>query len=415
MTESSAETFLSRLGPQFVADPYPFYDAVRGAGAGGVTWMPGAFGVGAWMVAGHAACSAALKSKHLGKEGHRVLPPERLALLPQEGAQVAEHRKVNMLFRDPPDHTRLRGLVNQAFTPRTIERLRPHIAEIAESLLDAAAATATTDGTVDLIRTYAFPLPIIVIAEMLGVSPADRDRFKAWSTVLTQGIKLDATVDDLRQVGGAIAELSAYLREVIEDRRKTPRADLISDLVRVQDAGDRLTMDELLGTCRLILTAGHETTVNLIGNGVLALLQNPDARAALAGDPGLLPGGVEELLRYDSPVQITQRFAMEDTHVGDHAVARGDIVILLLGGANRDPEVFDAPAKVDVRRPNAHAHLSFGTGIHYCLGAPLARLEGEIAIGALLRRFPRLALAGAPLGWRSHMVLRGLNTLPVKL
>jgi cytochrome P450 len=412
MTDQPADSLFARLGPAFLADPYPFYENFRAMGP--VSFIPDVFGGGVWVVTGHAACSAALKNKHLGKEGHRVLSPERVALIPQEGAQVAEHRKVNMLFRDPPDHTRLRGLVSQAFTPRTVEQLRPHVAEIADHLLDGVAAALADGGTADLIRAFAFPLPVIVIAEMLGVSPEDRDRFKDWSTVLTLGIKIGVTPEELQRVRAVIVELSAYLSEVIEDRRRSPRADLISELVRVQDAGDRLTLDELLGTCRLLLTAGHETTVNLIGNGTLALLRSPAERAAVAQDPALLPGAVEEILRYDGPVQMTQRFVMEDTQLGDHTLKRGDIVFLLLGAANRDPAVFPSPATLDVRRANAHSAVAFGAGIHYCLGAPLARLEGEIAFGALLRRFPDLALADEPLTWRPHPVLRGLQALPVR-
>ncbi len=401
------ESPFARLGPQFLVDPYPFYDGLRGADP--VLWMPDLFGIGGWIVSGHAACSAALRSKHFGKEGHKVVPPEKLAAIPRESAEVWERRKSNMLFRDPPDHTRLRGLVAQAFTPRTIEHLRPRIAEIAEHLLDAVQA----QGHADLTRDFAFPLPIIVIAELLGVSAADRDQFKAWSTDLTQGINPDATVEQLTETGRAMTALSEYLTHVIEDRRRAPRADLISDLVRVQDAGDRLNMDELLATCRLLLTAGHETTVNLISNGVLALLRHPAQLAALAADPSGMERAVEELLRYDSPVQITMRFAMDDTPLGAHTVKRGDFVIFLLGGANRNPTHFPDPARLDLQRENAHTHLSFGGGIHYCLGAPLARLEGEIAIAALLRRMPRLALAPGEVEWRPHLVLRGPKALPV--
>ena len=401
------ESPFARLGPQFLANTYPFYENLRSADP--VLWMPDLFGIGGWIVTGHAACSAALRSKHFGKEGHKVVAAEKLALIPQESAEVAVRRKHNMLFRDPPDHTRLRGLVTQAFTPRTIERLRPHIAEIAEHLLDAIQAR----GEADLIRDYAFPLPIIVIAELLGVSPADRDQFKVWSTDLTAGINLGATIEDLTRTGRAIDALSAYLAEVIEDRRRAPRADLISDLVRVQEAGDRLSMDELLATCRLLLTAGHETTVNLIGNGTLALLRHPAEHSKLAAEPARMEHAVEELLRYDSPVQITVRFAMEEAPLGAHVAKRGDVVILLLGAANRDPVQFADPARLDLERENAHSHLSFGGGIHYCLGGPLARLEGELAIGALLRRMPQLALAPGEIEQRPHMVLRGPKALPV--
>jgi pimeloyl-[acyl-carrier protein] synthase len=405
------ESPFARLGPQFLADPYPFYDALRGAGP--VVWMAELFGLGGWIVTGHAACSSVLRNtKQFGKEGHRVVAPERLALIPQESAEVAERRKSNMLFRDPPDHTRLRGLVSQAFTPRTIERLRPHIAEIAEHLIDGMKEK----GEADLIRSFAFPLPLIVIAELLGVSPEDRDRFKVWSTALTLAIDLGATAEDLVQAGRAIEELAVYLGEVVEDRRRAPRADLISDLVRVQDQDDRLSMDEIFATCRLLLTAGHETTVNLIGNGVLALLRHPEARAALAADPTQMPRAVEELLRYDSPVQATVRFVMdEEAPLGAHTAKRGDVVVVILGAANRDPEQFANPAALDLGRANAHTHLSFGGGIHYCLGAALARLEGELALAALLRRLPDLALATTELSWRPHLVLRGLKSLPVKL
>jgi pimeloyl-[acyl-carrier protein] synthase len=411
VTEPSAEnpspagTF-ARLGPEFLSNPYAAYEMLRAAGP--VVWMPELFGVGGWIVTGHAACSSALRNKQFGKEGHRVVPPEKLALIPQESVEVAERRRSNMLFCDPPDHTRLRGLVSQAFTPRTVERLRPRVAAVADQLIDAIAPA----GHADLIRDFAFPLPIIVIAELLGVPPEDRDQFKAWSTVLTRGISPVVTREELVAIGGIIDTLNDYLRLVIEDRRKTPRADLISDLVRAQDAGDRLTLDEMLATCRLILAAGHETTVNLIGNGMVALLRDPGQRALLA-DPALLPGAVEELLRYDSPVQMTSRFAFDDAPIGDHTAKRGDLVVLLLGAANRDPVQFEDPARLDVRRGNAGTHLSLGSGIHYCLGAPLARLEGEIAVGALLRRLPALALGTEPLAWRPHPVLRGLTALPV--
>jgi cytochrome P450 len=405
------ESPFARLGPRFLADPYPFYDGLRSADP--ALWMPDIFGVGGWIVTGHAACSSGLRSKHFGKEANKVVPAEKLALLPihhsQESAELVERRKTNMLFRDPPDHTRLRGLVTQAFTPSTVERLRPHIAEIAEHLIDAFQAK----GEVDLIHDFAFPLPIIVIAELLGVSPADRDQFKAWSTDQIGGTNLGATPEDLARSTRAADALNAYLREVIEDRRRAPRADLISDLVRVHDGGDQLSMDELLGTCRLLLPAAHETTMNLIANGTLALLRHPAERAALAAEPSTIEHAVEELLRYDSPVQTTLRFTMEDGPLGAHTAKRGDLVIFLLGAANRDPAHFAEPARLDLRRENAHSHLSFSGGIHYCFGAPLAKLEGELAIAALLRRLPALALAPGEVEWRPHMVLRGPKALPV--
>jgi cytochrome P450 len=396
----------ARLGPEFLANPYPFYDMLRAQGP--AVWMPELIGLGGFLVTGHAACSSVLRNKQFGVEPDAVVPADKLALLPTSSVDVTERRRANMLFRDPPDHTRLRGLVSQAFTPRTVERLRPRIAEVAERLIDAMEEA----GRADLIKDFAFPLPIIVIAELLGVPPEDRDQFKAWSTVLTRGISPDVTREEITQVGRALDAIDAYMTGVAEDRRRAPRADLMSDLVRAQDAGDRLTLPEVLATARLILTAGHETTVNLIGNGMLALLRHPGERAALA-DEALLPGAVEELLRYDSPVQMTMRFALDTVPLGDRTVKRGDMVLAVLGGANRDPAQFEDPNRLDVRRANAGSHISFGSGVHYCLGAPLARLEGEIALGALLRRLPRMALAGGALAWRTHPVLRGLTALPV--
>ncbi len=404
-----SDDLFARLGPDFLQNPYLVYEMLRSAGP--VTWAPGVFGIGGFIVTSHALCGSVLRSKSFIKEGERVLSPEQLAKIPQEREKISERRKANMLFRDPPDHTRLRGLVNQAFTPRVVERLRPHVASIAEHLLDAMEKKRPS---ADLIHEYAFALPIIVIAELLGVPPEDRDMFKAWSTDLTLGLSPNATPEDLDRVQRAIAPMDAYLHRVIEERRKEPRADLISELVRVQDAGDKLSMNELTATCRLLLTAGHETTVNLIGNGMLALLRNRDQLEALKADPSLLHGAVEELLRYDSPVQMTMRFAFDDeTELGGKTVKRGDLLMLILGAGNRDAEVFEEPNRLDVKRANAAQHLSLGGGIHYCLGAPLARIEGELAIGALLRRFPDIALAEGPLKYRKNLVLRGLESLPV--
>jgi len=340
-----------------------------------------------------------------------VLPPEKMALIPSERTEIAERRKTNMLFTDPPVHTRLRGLVTQAFTPRTIERLRPRITEIAEQLIDGLLQR----GEMDLIRDFAFPLPVIVIAELLGVPPEDRDRFKAWSTDLTLGVNPTATADDLVKVEAAVVALVAYLQPIFEERRRAPRADLISELVRAQEAGDRLSRQELSSTCRLLLTAGHETTVNLIGNGMLALLNHPDERRRLTSEPALLPNAVEELLRFDSPVQMTIRFASEETALGAHQARRGDLIVALIGGANRDPAQFADPERLDLSRANADTHLSFGGGIHYCLGAALARLEGQVVFSTLAQRFPqmRLAVRADEVEYRDHFVLRGLKALPV--
>jgi cytochrome P450 len=397
------------LSPEFLADPYPFYAMLRSQRP--VLWVPDMLGVGAWVVTGYSACSSALRNKQLGKEAARVVPPEKLAQIPFESPDAAARRKNDMLFTDPPRHTRLRGLVSQAFTPRTVERLRGHVAQIADYLLEQAAPR----GQADLIRDFAFPLPVIVIAEMLGVPPEDRDQFKAWSSDMIASLSPVATPQDIKRLGAAIEMFDVYFRRIIEARRREPRADLISDLVRAQDAGDKLTMDEMLGTCRLLLAAGHETTVNLICNGALALFRNPKEREALAADPSLLPGAVEEILRYDSPVQLTVRFAMEDTEVSGQGIKRGDAVLAVVGAGNHDPAQFSDPDRLDIRRENAQSHLSLGGGVHYCLGAPLARLEGQIAIGALLRRYPGAALSTAPLEWNPNPTIRGLKELPITL
>jgi cytochrome P450 len=404
----NGQGLFSAVTPEFLADPYRFYRMLSAADP--VMWMPGMFGLGAWLVTSHAVCSSSLRGKHFIKEGARVLPPPKLARIPQENTgDLQERRRNNMLFRDPPDHTRLRSLVSQAFTPRHVERLRPRIAAITDKLVDALP----TAGAFDLLREVAFPIPVIVIAELLGVPAEDRDRFKAWSTHLTLGLNPGASPEELADVAAAIRELDAYLEGVVAARRRDPRADLISDLIRVQEAGDKLSDGELVATSRLLLTAGHETTVNLIGNGMLALLRHPGEHEALARDPSLVPNAVEELLRYDSPVQMTVRFAAEDTPLGRHTAKRGDVVLFLLGAANRDADEFPDPERLDVRRANAHNHLSLGGGIHYCLGAPLARLEGAIAIGALVRKAPAMKLVTQDLTWRKNVVLRGLAALPV--
>ena len=315
----------------------------------------------------------------------------------------------SMLVQDPPDHTRLRGLVSKAFTPRMVERLTAQAQAIVDAALDAAAER----GGLELVEDLAYPLPVTVIARMLGVPEADWQRFRDWSHVLVGALD-PVSIQD----GGKLAEYVAadraiqeYLAEVVERRRREPGDDLISALIAVEERGDALSGRELVVMLVLLLVAGHETTVNLIGNGVLALLRNPDQLALLRRQPGLLTSAVEELLRWDSPVQLTARVVGEDCELGGQALRRGELVMPLLGAANRDPAQFGEPDRLDLtREPNPH--FSFGRGIHFCLGAPLARLEGRLAIGALVRRFPDLRLDGEPV--RSETItLRGLRRLPL--
>jgi hypothetical protein len=315
-----------------------------------------------------------------------------------------------MLFCDPPDHTRLRNLVGKAFTPRTVRRLRPRV----EALVDELLAPAAAAGGMDVIRDLAVPLPIVVIAELLGVPSEDRERLKVWSD--RTAMLIDGTLRDehLDVALPSFLELVEYLRHEIERRRAAPRDDLISALVAAQDAEDALSEPEILATCALVLGAGHETTTNLIGNGLLALLRDPEAWARLVREPELLPTAVEELLRFDGPVQTTSRTTTEPAVIGGHHVPAGVEVNTLLGAANRDPTRFPDPDRLVLDRTDNH-HLAFGHGPHFCLGAPLARLEGQVAIGALARRFPGMKLEVDDPPVRPGFVLRGRASLPVRL
>jgi len=314
-----------------------------------------------------------------------------------------------LLVKDGEDHRRLRGLVSQAFTPRMVESLRPRVVAIVDELLDPL----TPRGEMDLIGDFAAPLPIIVIAELLGMPPEDRRQLRRWSDRLATFI--DGTIRDAGIAAAAEAadELCAYMDRIVERRRRAPRGDLISALVLAREREDRLSANELLGTIGLILAAGHETTTNLIGNGMLALLRNPDPLARLRREPECIGSAVEELLRFDSPVQTTSRMPVRDVVVGGVPIPRGREVAVFLGAANRDPEIFSDPDVLDIARDQAR-HLSFGHGAHFCLGASLARLEGQVAILALVERLPELKLASDDPAWRSGIVLRGLRQLPVR-
>jgi len=316
-----------------------------------------------------------------------------------------------MLDRDPPDHTRLRGLVNKAFTPRVVEGLRPHIQKIVDGLL----ARVEGAGTMDLIEEFAYPLPVTVICQMLGVPVEDRERFKQWGLDIARGldaILLPPDSDVARRSVAARHALADYFRALIAERRAAPRGDMLSDLIAAEEAGDKLSEDELLATCILLLVAGHETTVNLIGNGTLALLRHPDQLRRLREDPGLIGSAVEELLRYDGPVQRTARIPSADVRFDGLTIGKGEMVMPFIGAADRDPAQFPDPDRLDITRTD-NRHIAFGWGIHFCLGAPLARVEGQIAIGTLVQRLPRLALATDRPEYRQSLTLRGLTTLPV--
>ena len=385
--------------PAFRANPYPFYDMLR-AFAPIFYWQPW----GMWFLTTHEDCHALLRDDRFGHL------PLSVAAAPPSQRALWQMQTNWLLTMNPPDHTRLRGLVQKAFTPRAVAQLRATIQRLTDALIDRMAEKEQ----VDVIADLAYPLPVAVICEMLGVPLADQGRFHAWSAALVHSLDLTDEPAVYNRASVAAAEMTAYFDALLAERRAQPQTDILSALVAAEEAGDRLTTEELFGTCALLLVAGHETTVNLIGNGTLALLRHPDQWQRLHNEPGLIASAVEELLRYDSPVQLTSRAALIDVTYKGQRFPRGTFVTFLLGAANHDPAVFADPTRLDVGRAN-NRHLAFGGGIHYCLGAPLARLEGEIALGTLARRLPTLALAGGPPVYRDNVALRGLEALPAKL
>jgi cytochrome P450 len=391
------------LLPEVRANPYPTYARMRAEAP--VLWMPLILG---WLLTRYDDVLAVLRDHaRFSSDRRRSNHPLIQQTLAMEGGSSPVFRAPTMLGADPPAHTRMRNLVNKAFTPRAVEAMRPRIQALADELLDAAGPSF------DLIGDFAAPLPIIVIAEMLGVSPNDRGQFRAWSNAvagtLDRPVQTQADVDRARDASNAIAD---YFTPIIRARRADPKDDLLSALVAAEEGGDLLSEDELLATLILLLVAGNETTSNLIGNGMLALLKNRDQLRLLQDDPTLINGAVEELVRYDSPVQATARIALEPADVGGTRVEAGQIVVAFVGAANHDPAHFTDPERLDLRRAD-NRHLSFGQGIHYCLGAPLARAEAQIAISTLLRRLPDIETPIETPVWRTSFVLRGLESLPV--
>ena len=393
---------LNFLDPDFLADPYPAYHRLRAEDP--IHRHP----LGFYVLTRYDDVAGFLRDARFGKSGYQALIEGRFGVTPG-GPRLG----LSMLFRDPPDHTRLRGLVSRAFTPRVVETLRPHVQAIVDRLLAGAAGA----GRMDVIADLAYPLPVTVISELLGVPVSDDDTVKGWSQAVARAldaIVLPAGADVIERGRRATGEMADYFRRLIAERRRRPGSDLLSGLVEAEEAGDRLTEDELLATCILLYVAGHETTVNLVGNGLLALLRHPVEWRRLRDEPERLPGAVEELLRYDGPVQRVGRIAAADLELGGVRIPAGALVVGLLGAANRDPTQFEEPDRLDVTRGESR-HLAFGSGIHYCLGAPLARLEAQVAFGTLLRRFPSIALAVERPVWRPSSTLRGLEALPVVL
>ena len=393
------EVSFNPMDPEFVADPYPMYHRLRAEDP--VHRSP----LGFWVLTRYEDVVSVLRDPRFAKEAIATFVAQKL------GVESASGIGISMLDRDPPDHTRLRSLVSKAFTPRVVEGLRPRIQQIVDGLLDQAEDRRA----MDVIEDFAYPIPVIVICEMLGVPVEDHERFRGWSLDLARGLDatlLGAGADLAQRARSSRLALADYFRELIADRGQAPRGDLLSALIAAEEAGDKLSEQELLATCILLLVAGHETTVNLLGNGTLALLRHPDQLALLRDQPGVIVGAVEELLRYDGPVQRTARVPSTDAVIDGHAIRAGEMVMPFIGAADRDPAHFPEPDRLDLKRGD-NRHVAFGMGIHFCLGAPLARLEGQIAINTLVRRFPKLALATDRPEYRQSLTLRGLTSLPV--
>lgn len=396
--------------PEFLANPYPVFDQLRSNDP--IFWSAEN---SYWILTRYADIVSLIQSDQLSSK--RIAA--HAARMPNE---AQEHFRPFftavaswMLMIDPPDHTRLRGLVSKAFTPAVVENMRG----LVQDLVDKMLAAVKEQGRMDVITDLANPLPATVIAELLGVPGTDQQQFKKWSddiAVALSGIDSGATKEELHGLyvvaQKSLMALSSYFRERVVELRLNPQENLLSALVQAEEHGDRLTEEELFANCVLLMIAGHETTTNLIGNGILALLQNPGQREALIANPDLIASAVEELLRYDSPVQKMGRIALKDIPVGGQQIQKGQLVCFSFAAGNRDPEQFASPNQLDLaRRPNRH--LAFGHGLHYCVGAALARLEGQIVVNSVLSRMPKLRLENEDLEWHRNFTLRGLKSLPI--
>lgn len=405
--DAAAAFFLEAFAPDNRANPYALYRRMRERGPLIST------DIEMHLAFGHADCWSVLRHPAASSDERRSAVARREALTDPRLATFVESRPL-LVFMDPPDHTRLRGLVAQVFTPRRVELLRASMQATTDQLINDLVAHAS--DTVDIIERLAYPLPIAVICQLLGIPLHDHDRFREWASTFTKMV--DPSVlrsdSDNAAIAAATIDLNAYTRELLEARRRHPGDDLLSDLVARHGSDDRLHDDEFVDLVTLLLVAGYETTVNLIGNGLVALFEHPAQLADWSEHLEIGSTAIDELLRYDSPLQMVQRVAIEDITVGATMVPAGDQIIVMLGAANRDPAVFHDPDELNIRRSNANRHLSFGGGIHHCLGATLARAEGEIAISALLRHFPNIESSGvAPI--RDTFNLRGRSHLSVRL
>lgn len=389
------------LDPEVLANPYPLYKRLRTEDP--VHWDPF---LHAWVVTRYPDVVTVL----LKYSADRTPTPERLSEMGLSQLNpIARVMVQQMLFLDPPTHTRLRSLAAQAFTPARVEVLRSHIRDITNNLLDAVQ----DEGRMDVIADFGEPLPCIVTAEMLGVPVEDHLQLKVWSQAFAEMLgNFQHNPDRAQRILRTVEEMTAYFRTAMREQRLRPRGGLISSMMNAEIDGDRLTEEEVIANCIVTMVGGQETTTNLIGNGVLSLLRNADQLEKLRSDLSLIPSAVEELLRYEAPSQHTARLAPQDTMLGGKQIRKRQAVIGVMAAANRDPERFPDPDRLDITRQD-NRHLAFGWAAHFCFGAPLARIEGQIALEAMLKRLPKLALEGGPLTWRSNLGLRGLTALPV--
>lgn len=385
-------------------DPYPYYRRLRERDP-----VHRSYGASGWVLTRYDDIVAILGDRNFSSDERnwRRYRREAARLVRAGLPEPYSAGLTSMLRMDPPDHTRLRTLVSKAFTPRAVERLRPRIDAVVVELLDGLDGRAE----IELMRDVASPLPVVIIGEMLGVAVADRERFRHWSN---EAVRLlgDGSREDRRRAWRALVAMREWLGAQIAERRQAPRDDLLSALVAAEEAGDRLDERELFGTCLLLLVAGNETTTGLVGNAVIALLRHPEQLDRLRKDPGRMPAAIEELVRYDSPVQLTSRMVQEERQLDGCRMRRGEQIVCILGAGNRDPARFDDPDRLDLDRADVRP-LSFGYGLHYCLGAQLARLEAQAVLTGVLARYPDLRFAGAPITWGENTVLRGPRALPL--
>lgn len=392
--------------PPFLQNPYPTYQKLLAESPiffDGETQM--------WFFARHQDMDAILRDKHFGRSILHLMSREELGIPPDNPTYepFINLGKHSMFDKEPPEHTRLRSLVHKAFTPRRIREMQIHIQQITDNLLDRAESK----NEVDLLEDFAVPLPVTVIAQLLGIPEADRPQLRPWSNAIVKLYELSHTPQQAQEAIQAAQEFSDYLIFLANQRREKPQDDLITALALVEEAGDQLTTEELVSTCVLLLNAGHEATVNVIGNGLNALFQHPDKLQVLKNHPDKIPLAIEELMRFDTPLQLFRRWVLKDMVYGEVELKQGTEVALLFGAANHDPAIFEQPDQLILQR-DPNPHISFGGGVHYCLGAPLARMELQIAFATLLRRFPTMQLLEKPVYHPSY-VIRGLQSLMVKL